>query len=329
MNGILTMNNKYINNLFQLDLLKNKKKMNYKKKRINDIKKTNNNVDNISNNLLDILRDDIKFMYKNDITNENIIYLRNNKCLLHIKEKNYDYVIKFFDIKNYDDFDETKEVYEILKNKNIKYVANHINFVIKDKYGYIIYEYIMGMNLKEYILKNELTYDMIMKIFFQIVDALDELHKLNIIHCDLKLQNIMINSDNNIKIIDFDLSKKSENDHVSEYQFGTSQYMAPESFDLNIHSKKTDIWELGIILYYLITKDFPYENELDYSDSKYNSLRRNKFKYPNMEKIKDKINKLNFPEWIYNLACGMLEFQDNKRFSIEKINEFRKYYLIK
>ncbi|CAF0710394.1 unnamed protein product [Brachionus calyciflorus] len=106
----------------------------------------------------------------------------------------------------------------------------------------------------------------------QIVDAISYLHKHDIVHRDLKLENILIkefdtDSDNFlVKITDFGLS--SQRDSVgTESMFddycGTPLYMAPEIIDNNPYSQLCDVWALGIIMFFILTSHSPFtaENE--------------------------------------------------------------------
>ena len=133
----------------------------------------------------------------------------------------------------------------------------------------IIEEYCSQGNLLDYILKkgfkdeNEKT--RIMRSFFE---AILYLHSKHIAHCDIKLENILIDEEFNIKICDFGYSKNF-NSKYNENVNSTSIYASPElKKDGKIDFFKSDIWSIGIALYAMETKTFPYKNKSDVISNK-------------------------------------------------------------
>lgn len=302
--------------------LKNRPYINlFKNPRINHINDTYNYTDEIID-LNYILNS--KY-FKNKYTNNKVLYSCKKKIIVKLKDK-YD---NYFMVKIHLDFDEYENgynIYKILNSIKCDNIIRYIDFITEKKYWCEIYEYYNGYNLKEFMNTNKenISTGDIIDIFMQVTQGIKTLHDNNIIHCDIKLQNIMINSDKKIKIIDFDLSKITDDSFVCDYIFGTFEYISPESYDLCIHSKKSDVWELGILLYYLITKDFPYDNDdIQVSNSHEHLYRRNIFKYPNMEKIYDIIEQQQFPKSMCLLISKLLEFKDFNRFTTEEILNFK------
>ncbi len=216
------------------------------------------------------------------------------------------------------------QIHNILKNLKHPNIVDFVEFNNENCINYFIFEFIDGITLWDYItsIKNFLREDDIKEIFIQIVKAVEFLHGFNILHCDLKLENILIDDKKKIKLIDFDLSKicNDINEYISDDMFGTSQYIAPESFDLGIYSKKSDVWALGIIFYVLITKKLPYKNELSFYSSNFN--RRNEFKHIDMKIAKEIVKENNYSDSFMILLKSMLEFKDENRISIKGILEF-------
>merc|ERR1719210_1197331 len=94
----------------------------------------------------------------------------------------------------------------------------------------------------------------------QTLRALAFMHAQRYIHRDLKPQNIMLmdSDSNSIKVIDFGLAELFTGDQkVTDTFGGTLLYMAPEVFHLKL-TRKTDIWSAGVILYNLITGEYPF-----------------------------------------------------------------------
>lgn len=102
----------------------------------------------------------------------------------------------------------------------------------------------------------------LMKSWFrQIVNGVDHLHtELNIAHRDLKMDNILISANLNIKIVDFGMSKQANYDDMSSSFCGSQAYLAPEKAALNVHNIfKADIFSLGVILFCCLNGQLPYD----------------------------------------------------------------------
>ena len=98
--------------------------------------------------------------------------------------------------------------------------------------------------------------------FFQTLIGIDYLHYHEILHRDLKLENLLLDKDYNIKICDFGWSM--ENSHLKKEKLcytGTLQYMAPEMLRLKSYDHKVDIWALGVLLYEITHGKSPFHGE--------------------------------------------------------------------
>ncbi len=95
-----------------------------------------------------------------------------------------------------------------------------------------------------------------------IVEGLQYLHNINMIHCDLKSHNILLNHDMQAKLADFGLSKVRENVAATTTvggAAGTLYWMAPELFEIDSHcTKEADIYALGMVLWEIASRDLPY-----------------------------------------------------------------------
>ena len=245
------------------------------------------------------------------------IYERSDRGVYVIRLKTK---IRLLKVKLVDD-DDTNElrIHKILKCAHNRYIIKFVDYGINSVYKYFVYEYFPGQTLAEYIQNVDIHETDIKKIFKKIVKAVQFLHSKNIIHCDLKLDNILIDNKGIVKIIDFDLSKVCDAEYISTDIFGTMQYIAPESYDLRIYSKKSDVWGLGIILYILITKTLPYETDFPIVNSYDNMYRRNTFKHPNLSTVTSVVKKKKYSKNVVKLIKHMLAFEDTKRISIAGI----------
>lgn len=120
---------------------------------------------------------------------------------------------------------------------------------------YLIEEYVEGVSLKE--LKHKLKEDEVIEIMKQLIDVLTYLHTSfaePIIYRDMKPDNIIRMQGGHIKLVDFGIAKKykrhQENDTV---QLGSRGYAAPEQYGVGKTDVRTDIYSLGICMYYLLT----------------------------------------------------------------------------
>ncbi len=129
---------------------------------------------------------------------------------------------------------------------------------------YVSMEYFGGISLKDHIRQNGALSTMrAYQIVSQICDGLEAAHQQGVIHRDLKSQNIIINSANQIKIIDFGLARTAHLDGmtVTGLIMGTPEYMAPEQVSGKKVDERADIYSLGIILYEIFTGQLPFTGD--------------------------------------------------------------------
>lgn len=262
--------------------------------------------------------------FNNKYTIEKDFKLKKNKGVFLISDVNdkKKYICRIR--RNNDDTEFEINVCKKLTENN-NYIANYITYNKLDKYTYFIMEYVDGITLYSYSKQKELSIIEKLTILKKILHGLEFLHSINIIHCDIKLDNVMITNNNNIKIIDFDMSKVSETgEYLSDTIFGTSKYISPESHDIGIYAYKSDIWSLGILSYVFFCKYFPYNISMSLTSSHSNLFRRNEFKHPNMKYLQDYLKNKKQGDDIYNIIVSMLCFNMDHRCDtktcINKIN---------
>ncbi|MEQ8226220.1 MAG: protein kinase, partial [Candidatus Eremiobacterota bacterium] len=120
--------------------------------------------------------------------------------------------------------------------------------------------------MKEY--NEDIPFDKIKEWTLQICDALSALHNSAegpIIFYDLKPENILLTGDGNIKLTDYGLSRMLDKGFFHNKYMGTPGYSAPEQYGLKPVDTRADIFGLGALLYYMLTKEDPRNNPLNFS----------------------------------------------------------------
>ena len=184
------------------------------------------------------------------------------------KDNNKVYVLKEILLSNLSDneiklmLNESRILSNINNNHIVKYYESfQINNTIN-----IIMEFCEGSDLKKFILshKNQnklIEENKIYSITLDICKGLKEIHKKNLIHRDLKPDNLFLGKNNIIKIGDFGISKQlNNNNKYAKTAIGTDTYMAPEIINGQKYNNKVDIWALGCIIYELCTLEVCFQS---------------------------------------------------------------------
>ncbi|MCF8412598.1 MAG: protein kinase [Melioribacteraceae bacterium] len=204
---------------------------------------------------------------------------------------------------------------------------SHENIVSVFEYGeskehaFIAMEYLEGGTLEEYLQKNSpLSESEIVTICRQLLTGLEMIHEKGVIHRDLKTQNIMFDSNHNLKIMDFGLSKSPLVSTMTSLGtvVGTLGFVAPEQItNINI-DERTDLFSFGVILYEMLTGKLPFsgENEMALIHSIFNTIPSEPIRL--IPTISSKISKLCIkclekePDKRYNSAMEILtELEDH------------------
>ncbi len=144
---------------------------------------------------------------------------------------------------------------------------NHPNIVniydtgIEDNIYYIVMEYVKGQTLKEYISKKgNLSEDEALKISIQVAEGLKHAHANNVIHRDIKPQNIMITEEGIAKVADFGIARAASTSTIinTSNVIGSVHYFSPEQARGGYTDAKSDIYSLGVVMYEMLTGVVPY-----------------------------------------------------------------------
>jgi serine/threonine protein kinase len=135
------------------------------------------------------------------------------------------------------------------------------------KYVILVMEYVGGGSLHGYLKarsNRRLDEKEAKRVFKQILEGIKYCHSRCITHRDIKLENILLDDNNNIKIIDFGFSTCIPNDKKIKIFCGTPSYMAPEIVQkLEYTGPPADIWALGVLLFTILSGCFPYRGATD------------------------------------------------------------------
>ncbi|WP_423363510.1 protein kinase domain-containing protein [Mycoplasma sp. P36-A1] len=135
-------------------------------------------------------------------------------------------------------------IYATLKLNNYKYMPK----ILEIKNEYVIYEYVEGMTLRE-LLSTNTTYNNRIEICLSIIKALKDLADLDLIHKDIKPENIIIANDlKNVYLIDFETTRSYDKEKNKDTVIiGTPYYASPEHYGFKQTTYKSDMYSLGLI----------------------------------------------------------------------------------
>ena len=205
---------------------------------------------------------------------------------------------------------------------------NHFNG--NDIIRYAVFEYLNNGELYNYVLKIQRRFpeDISRKIFYDLVKAVETCHKCGITHGDIKLENILLSSSFNIKLIDFGFAKRIDEGLISSLT-GTKGYAAPECFITSAKEYEgipSDIFSLGVVLFLLVMGFYPFEKP-NCTDNKYKYIMKKDFNgfWKKCEKnLNDSISTISGE--FKNLFEKMVCYQANERLTINEIKNHPWFY---
>ena len=189
--------------------------------------------------------------------------------------------------------------------------------VLEDsKYLFLIIEYACKGELFNFLVqKRKISNREALCFFQQIISGLEYCHKHRICHRDLKLENILLDSEYNIKIADFGMASLNTPETMLKTFCGSPHYASPEIISNEPYNGiKSDIWSCGIILYALVTGKLPFDEENDNIRKLFNKIRFEPAKIPK-----------SIPGECRDLMRSLLTINPEKRITIEKIKQHSWY----
>jgi len=127
---------------------------------------------------------------------------------------------------------------------------------------FIVMELVEGITLKHYIEKKlRLSVKESISIAIQVSMGLECAHRANIIHRDVKPQNIMISKDGKVKVTDFGIARAATSDTITSNVMGSVHYTSPEQARGGYSDEKSDIYSLGIVLFEMLTGRVPFDGD--------------------------------------------------------------------
>jgi serine/threonine protein kinase len=146
------------------------------------------------------------------------------------------------------------------------HIARLYEVVVTENMVWLVLEYCPGDELYNYLLKHgKLSVEKVQRTFTQLVGAVSYVHQQNCVHRDLKLENILLDKHESVKLVDFGFTREYEGKANYLTTFcGTICYSAPEMLKGEKYAgEKVDVWSLGVILYALLCGELPFDDDDD------------------------------------------------------------------
>ena len=180
------------------------------------------------------------------------------------------------------------------------------------EFYYLILEYVEGMTLKDYMVKNpRIPIETIVHIAKQISAGLSHAHQNGIIHRDIKPQNILMNENLTCKITDFGIARAYGDTTLTQtnQMLGTVYYLSPEQARGNVATAQSDIYSLGILIFEMITGQIPFKGESAVAIA----LKHLQEELPDIDKYRE-----NVPQSVKNIVLQATMKNPNERYISSK-----------
>ncbi|EAR97756.2 Serine/Threonine kinase domain protein (macronuclear) [Tetrahymena thermophila SB210] len=199
------------------------------------------------------------------------------------------------------------EIHLDLKHKNI---VKMIKSFEDSENLYLVMEYCEGGDLFHYLKHHKkLSETEAKRITYKLAEGLKYLHDKSIIHRDLKLGNVLLSSDHQVKICDFGLAVRlNGNEQEKNTICGTPNYISPEILNKQPYGMKIDCWSFGCILYALIVGHPPFQGQDIVQTLKKVTSQEQFFELPN-----------NISDNLKDLLVNIINWNQDSRFTIDQI----------
>jgi len=158
-----------------------------------------------------------------------------------------------------------KKEADVLHQMTHSNITMYVESFVENSKLYIVMEYADGGDLSSAIKRRNTSgvrwpEDEVMRIFVQICLAMKHVHDRNILHRDLKSQNIFLTSKGIVKLGDFGIAKVLDaSEDQARTQIGTPYYLSPEICESRPYGRQSDMWSLGVVLYELLALELPFQ----------------------------------------------------------------------
>ena len=209
-----------------------------------------------------------------------------------------------------EDYELVRQEISILKIVKHKFIVQLYEILQTPQHIFIVMEYCEGKDLMDYILaKTRLSELESLKFFQQLINALFYLHSQNISHRDVKIDNMLLDRNKDLKLVDFGLSTKYTDDTLLDQPCGTVVYAAPEVLDGNeYHGMLADVWSSGIVLFGMTSGYLPFCDQDDEVNKKH--VLEGKIELPDF-----------FSPMLKDLLRHMLDINPITRYTLQDIRE--------
>ncbi|MDO9411855.1 MAG: bifunctional serine/threonine-protein kinase/universal stress protein [Pseudolabrys sp.] len=174
---------------------------------------------------------------------------------------------------------------------------------------YLAMEVLDGKTLLPRLNDLPLPYDEVAEIGVKVANALDDLHRQHVVHLDIKPSNIMVRPDGSVVLLDFGLSHHAQLPDLMQEEFrlpfGTAPYMSPEQLRGIRNDPRSDIFALGVLLYFFSTGVRPFgEGE------RLSTMRRRLWRDP----VPPRKLRADYPQWLQEIVLRCLEIEPAWRY---------------
>ena len=196
----------------------------------------------------------------------------------------------------------------LMEKLNNPLVIHFFEAVESPRRIHIIMEILRGGNLCSYVKRRrQLDEGESRQILLQVTEGLEYMHNQNIVHRDIKLENVLFDQSHNAKLIDFGFSVYAKDKKLRMF-CGTPSYMAPEIVKRGEYrGKPVDMWSLGVVLYACLCGCFPFSAKT-YPDL-YKKIIRGYFRLPETmsHSVRDLLRNLLLPDPNRRFAIGQVK----------------------